>query len=139
MLKGLALVALIAMPGTALAQSAQCSPPAQIARPDLEGPTAKEPRRILPIGSYTLALSWSPEYCRTRETSTGDAMQCSGQNGRFGFTVPGDRVHSAAEAVQGFCGRVPDRRWTHAAGGKGVQFRGELQGFQGRAQIGQGG
>ena len=88
MLKGLALVALIAMPGTALAQSAQCSPPAQIARPDLEGPTAKEPRRILPIGSYTLALSWSPQYCSTAKGGRS-AIQCGGRNGRFGFTLHG--------------------------------------------------
>lgn len=88
MLKGLALVALIAMPGTALAQSAQCSPRAQIARPDLEGPTAKEPKRILPIGSYTLALSWSPQYCSTAR-GKGSALQCDGRHGRFGFTLHG--------------------------------------------------
>ena len=88
MLKGLALVALIAMPGTALAQSAQCSPPAQIARPDLEGPTAKEPKRTLPIGSYTLALSWSPQYCSTAKGGRS-AIQCGGRNGRFGFTLHG--------------------------------------------------
>ena len=87
MLKGLALVALIAMPGTALAQSAQCSPPAQIARPDLEGPTAKEPKRVLPIGSYTLAISWTPQYCSTARDR--GSLQCGGRNGKFGFTLHG--------------------------------------------------
>ncbi len=38
---------------------------------------------------YTLALSWSPEFCKGRETSRPDRTQCSGANGRFGFVVHG--------------------------------------------------
>ncbi|MEO6092923.1 MAG: ribonuclease T [Novosphingobium sp.] len=49
-------------------------------RPD--GP----PRRAA-IAGYTLAASWSPEYCKfSRDRS---AMQCSGANGRFGFVLHG--------------------------------------------------
>ncbi|WP_294133516.1 ribonuclease T2 [Sphingobium sp.] len=88
MLERLVVLALITVPGTALAQSAQCSPPAQVARPDLEGPSAEEPRRILPIGSYTLALSWSPQYCSTAKGGRS-VLQCGGRNGRFGFTLHG--------------------------------------------------
>jgi len=45
------------------------------------------PVRRVPVGGYTLAASWSPEYCRgARER---DSMQCSGRNGRFGFVLHG--------------------------------------------------
>ncbi len=76
-------VLLLALPAPAFAQAYQCTPPARIepsrpAKPD--GP----PRRV-PIGRYTLAASWSPEYCR-RDTRS---MQCSGRNGRFGFVLHG--------------------------------------------------
>ncbi len=36
-----------------------------------------------------MALSWSPEFCRTRQRSGNHAAQCSGRNGRFGFIVHG--------------------------------------------------
>ena len=88
MLKALAALALIALPGTALAQSAQCRRPSQPARPTIEAPTAKEPKRVLPIGSYTLALSWSPQFCSTARGSK-HALQCGGKTGRFGFTLHG--------------------------------------------------
>ncbi|MDI1295142.1 MAG: ribonuclease T [bacterium] len=88
MLKLFTAFALIAAPGAALAQSAQCRLPTQIARPDPDLPSDKEPRRILPIGSYTLALSWSPQFCSTGRGS-GSAIQCSGRNGKFGFTLHG--------------------------------------------------
>ncbi|HSG34772.1 MAG TPA: ribonuclease T, partial [Sphingomonadaceae bacterium] len=47
------------------------------------------PTREMPVTGYTLALSWSPEYCRTRADSSSDAMQCSGRNGRFGMVLHG--------------------------------------------------
>lgn len=80
----LALLALTALqPAPALAQAYQCTLPQRIgpvaaARPD--GP----PRRT-PISGYTLAVSWSPEYCHRDKSS----MQCSGRNGRFGFVLHG--------------------------------------------------
>jgi ribonuclease T2 len=43
----------------------------------------------LPITGYTLALTWSPEFCRGREASRRDARQCSGRTGRFGMVVHG--------------------------------------------------
>jgi ribonuclease T2 len=39
----------------------------------------------MPVAGYTLALSWSPEYCRKGRSDT----QCSGRNGRFGLIVHG--------------------------------------------------
>lgn len=76
------------MPASALAQAAQCSPPAQMPRPRPDLPDSATPRRLLPIGGYTLALTWSPQYCSTAKGGD-DAFQCNGRNGRFGFTLHG--------------------------------------------------
>lgn len=47
------------------------------------------PSRRLPVTGYTLAISWSPEFCKGRETQARSQTQCSGSNGRFGFVVHG--------------------------------------------------
>lgn len=83
----LPLVALT-LPGTALAQAGQCRPPAIIPRPHVEGPSEQEPRRVLPIGYYTLAVSWTPQYCKTSRGGARDAFQC-GSGLDFGFTLHG--------------------------------------------------
>lgn len=88
MLKVLIALALMTAPGTALAQAAMCRIPSQPERPKPEGPTKEEPRRVLPIGSYTLAISWSPQYCSTASRG-GNSFQCSGRNGKFAFTLHG--------------------------------------------------
>jgi ribonuclease T2 len=77
----LALAALLPVP--ALAQAYQCRIPERIE--PLRAPQIKGPVRKVAIGSYILAASWSPEYCRKDTTS----MQCSGRNGRFGFVLHG--------------------------------------------------
>jgi ribonuclease T2 len=74
--------------GTACAKKA-CEPPADLPRPMLEGPTVSEPRRLLPVAGYTLALSWAPEYCAGRATSPGDRIECGGEAGSFGFILHG--------------------------------------------------
>lgn len=82
----LALVLAIA-PTAAAAQAYQCRTPAaplNVPRVEPDGPV-----RQMPVAGYTLALSWSPEYCRGRERSTRDRFQCSGQGGRFGFVLHG--------------------------------------------------
>lgn len=85
---GLALLgAATCLPASALAQAYQCSVPAgpvSVPAAPRDGPV-----RQVPIAGYTLALSWSPEYCRTRQNSAADRRQCSGQAGRFGFIVHG--------------------------------------------------
>jgi ribonuclease T2 len=43
----------------------------------------------MPVNGYTLALSWSPEFCRSREDDPRHARQCSGRDGRFGLVVHG--------------------------------------------------
>ena len=65
----------VLMPGSAFAQAYQCrvpSVPVSVPRVEPDGPV-----RRVPIAGYTLALSWSPEYCRGRERSAGDRVQCS--------------------------------------------------------------
>jgi ribonuclease T2 len=77
------LVALL--PAPALAQAYQCSAPSRI---EPVGPiTPDGPPRRTAISGYTLAASWSPDYCKT----SGDkaSMQCSGRDGRFGFVLHG--------------------------------------------------
>ncbi|MET0375706.1 MAG: ribonuclease T [Rhizorhabdus sp.] len=84
----LALAALLISP--ACAQKApSCEVPAELPRPMLEGPTVDQPRRLLPIGGYTLAVTWSPEYCARRMSSPKDHIRCGGNAGRFGFTLHG--------------------------------------------------
>ncbi|MCP1471530.1 ribonuclease T2 [Sphingobium sp. OAS761] len=82
----IALLLLLA-PAPALAQAAQCRIPGRIEQPKAEGPTAKEPKRLLPIGGYTLALSWTPQYCSTARDR--GSFQCGGRGGKFGFTLHG--------------------------------------------------
>ncbi len=83
----LIFAAAAATPGVALAQSAQCALPTRVEQPELEGPTADEPRRAIPIGSYTLAISWSPQYCASAGSKS--PFQCDGRRAKFGFTLHG--------------------------------------------------
>ena len=79
---------LIAMlPAPALAQAYQCAIPAN--PPAVPSVERDGPARIRQVTGYTLALSWSPQYCRFREQGGRDQRQCSGRNGRFGFVVHG--------------------------------------------------
>ncbi|SDA31301.1 ribonuclease T [Sphingomonas sp. NFR15] len=78
----------IAVPGVAQAQALQCAIPAFVPSPRPELPSAKEPVRTLPIGGYTLALTWAPEYCQAHRRDAGAQMECGGGN-RFGFTLHG--------------------------------------------------
>lgn len=87
-LKGLRwAVGVMCLPAIAQAQAYQCTiPEGRIAIPEArqDGPT-----RDVPITGYTLALSWSPEFCKYRDDEARHARQCSGRAGRFGFVVHG--------------------------------------------------
>ncbi|WP_448661711.1 ribonuclease T2 family protein [Sphingomonas sp. CJ20] len=76
------------LPQAALAQAQMCSIPARVPVPRPDLPSESQPRRILPIGSYTLALTWSPGFCRANGNRPDAAFQCGGAN-RFGFTLHG--------------------------------------------------
>ncbi|MBW4329959.1 ribonuclease T [Stakelama sp. CBK3Z-3] len=81
-------LAALVVPGVASAQAYQCAVPSRIEPPHAEGPTAKEPRRVLPTGGYTLAIGWSPEQCHGGAGSIASGFQCSATN-QFGFTLHG--------------------------------------------------
>lgn len=85
--KPLALLALLlSVSGTATAQAYQCRIPGSVSVPEIA--PADRPRP-LPVTGYTLAASWSPEFCKGREMQSRHRTQCSGRNGRFGFVVHG--------------------------------------------------
>ncbi|WP_420605886.1 ribonuclease T2 family protein [Novosphingopyxis sp.] len=74
----------------AFAQGWQCRPPVTLPRSEAAPRASNEPVRRVALGGYTLALIWSPEYCRLRQSSARDALQCSAARiGDFGFTLHG--------------------------------------------------
>ncbi|WP_236626797.1 ribonuclease T2 family protein [Sphingomonas sp. MM-1] len=86
---GMLGMAMLAVPPAAQAQARDCRVPAVLPRPAIDGPDAGQPRRDIPTGGYTLAMSWSPQYCRTRTNSPADRFQCGDGGDRFGFTLHG--------------------------------------------------
>ena len=86
-MRSLAAIVLALLPAPALAQAWQCRVPPQVSVPPMEGRggpiTVARPQR------YTLALSWSPGFCRGRESDPRHRLQCSGEMGRFGFILHG--------------------------------------------------
>lgn len=85
-------VATMFLPAVAGAQSLSCAVPGSVPRPRPALPSDKEPVRRLPIGGYTLAVSWSPQFCKSRGGAGRDGMnadfQCGGANS-FGFVLHG--------------------------------------------------
>lgn len=88
MKNALIALAMLAVPGVAAAQTEQCSVPATLPRPHPDLPSANQPQRILPIGGYTLALTWAPEYCHSNAREPTARFECRSGN-RFGFTLHG--------------------------------------------------
>lgn len=80
--------AALMLPGAAHAQAYQCSIPRTIPIPHPELPNASEPRRVLPIGGYTLAIRWAPQYCHANARRPDARFEC-GSGNRFGFTLHG--------------------------------------------------
>lgn len=74
--------------GHAGAQAYRCAMPSRVddIRPDLA--SAGQPRRLLPIGGYTLAVTWAPQYCHEHAREPSARFQCGAGN-RFGFTLHG--------------------------------------------------
>ncbi|RGP41946.1 Ribonuclease T(2) [Altererythrobacter insulae] len=123
----LLIAAIAALPSQAMAQAYQCRMPPSISVPEVR---ADAPTRTVPVTGYTLALSWSPEFCKGREMDARQRTQCSGRNGRFGLIVhglwpdgrstwpqwcPTARQVSAAEARKNMCmmpsTRLIARQW----------------------------
>lgn len=77
-----------AMASPALAEAPSCRLPADIPPARRVTPPAGEASRSVPVAGYMLALSWSPEYCRGRDSRAEDRLQC-GSGNRFGFILHG--------------------------------------------------
>ena len=88
MIRALLTVAALLTPAIAQGQAYKCAVSSRIDTPRLDGPTSRQPRRVMPIGSYTLALTWAPQYCRETAGEPSARFQC-GSGNRFGFTLHG--------------------------------------------------
>jgi ribonuclease T2 len=86
-----------------MGQAWQCAVPDRLpalAPVRQDGPTVKAP-----IAGYTLAVSWSPEFCRA-DRDPG-SVQCSGRNGRFGFILHGLWPEAAVGQAPQWCALQP--------------------------------
>lgn len=84
----IAFVLLVAFPAVTQAQALSCQIPSEIPQPQPDGPDARTPKRLIPTASYTLAISWSPQYCRDNADRPNAGFQCQRPN-RFGFVLHG--------------------------------------------------
>lgn len=90
MIGALALGPAVVAPSPAGAQAYQCRAPQTLNVPAItpDGPR-RTPSPTTPITGYTLALSWSPEFCKPRKGARSHAFQCGGASGHFGLVVHG--------------------------------------------------
>ena len=80
---GVVAMAATWLPAAAWAQALSCAVPQRVQPGTGQGGGE---RRVMPVTSYTLALSWSPGFCRQSGRHAG--FQC-GANNRFGFVLHG--------------------------------------------------
>ena len=97
-----AALAAAALPAAAHAQAYSCAVPGTIARPRPELPTSSEPKRVVPIGGYTLAIRWAPEYCHDNGRAPAARFECRSGN-RFGFTLHGLWPDGVGKAWPQYC------------------------------------
>jgi ribonuclease T2 len=105
-IRAAALTAALFLPAAASAQAYQCSAPASLPVPRPDGPSAREPKRVLPIGGYTLAITWAPQYCRENASRDSAAFQC-GSGNRFGFTLHGLWPDGRGKTWPQYCAPAP--------------------------------
>lgn len=106
----LAAILATTLPVAANAQALSCAVPGTVPQPHIVSASERDPQRLLPIGGYTLALSWSPEYCHGRiagrEAPSGADLECGGRN-RFGFTLHGLWPDGIGRDWPQYCRAVP--------------------------------
>lgn len=76
----------MAAPVASYAQITSCRVPERINAPRSGSTPRPDEVRRMPISGYTLALSWTPQYCARID---GYDMQCDKGIGRFGFVLHG--------------------------------------------------
>lgn len=99
------LLAALALPAPALAQAYQCRAPETLELPrpvKPDGPTVRAP-----VAGYTLAISWSPEFCRGKRGDDPADLQCGGAIGRFGFVLHGLWPEAAKGPPPQWCALEP--------------------------------
>ena len=102
---GTAMVAMM-LPLMAQAQTLKCAVPGNIERPKPDLASASAPQRLLPIGGYTLALTWAPEYCHGHARDAQARMEC-GSGNRFGFTLHGLWPDGLGKEWPQYCAAAP--------------------------------
>lgn len=100
-------LSLAVAPSPASAQAYQCRMPARLAPLSAPKRGRDAVRRVVPVAGYTLALSWSPEYCRGREDRPGEVLQCSRDHGEFGFVLHGLWPEGKTAAYPQYCAAPP--------------------------------
>lgn len=100
-----AAVALLA-PTIASAQAYRCAIPVRMPVPNPDGPSQREPKRVVPIGGYTLAITWAPQFCHGNARDEGARFQCASGN-RFGFTLHGLWPDGTGKAWPQYCAPAP--------------------------------
>lgn len=95
----------LALPAPTLAQAYQCRVPQSLTMPRPVLPDGKTVRA--PVSGYTLAVSWSPEFCRGKAASDPDNLQCNGSAGRFGFVLHGLWPEAARGPSPQWCALSP--------------------------------
>lgn len=106
MIRVVAFALAAAMPNIALAQAYKCAVPDQIEAPRPDGASVREPKRIVPIGGYTLALTWAPQYCHANARDGSARFECASGN-RFGFTLHGLWPDGTERAWPQYCATAP--------------------------------
>ena len=106
MIRVTALLLALLAPWPALAQALQCAVPTRLPEWRAEGPTEREPRRLIKTASYTLAVSWSPGFCRSRGNGANARFQCASDN-RFGFVLHGLWPDGAGKEWPQYCRTAP--------------------------------
>jgi ribonuclease T2 len=80
--------------------------PTQLPRPRPDLPSASQPARRLPIGGYTLALTWGPQACYGKARDPERRFQCGSAN-RFGFTLHGLWPDGVGKDWPQYCAATP--------------------------------
>lgn len=105
-LAGLAAALCSMFPGQTLAATGpSCAIPREVRPARAVPPPAREVSRGVPIASYMLSLTWSPEWCRSRANAPGARMQC--RDNKFGFVVHGLWPNGAGKTHPRYCGPAP--------------------------------
>ena len=87
------------------ADGPSCAIPRDIRPAKSQPPPAHEVSKGVPTASYMLALTWSPEWCRTRANARDAKVQC--RDNRFGFVVHGLWPNGGGKAHPRYCGPAP--------------------------------